>query len=184
MSLPTCQTSAAIRNCSVQNNYINMTIFNQKKDTRACWSIKVWLRIDSGDSDIVETDSHFGAFVTLGCPASANQESTQTHAVTNWFGFSITSKQHIYVCNRKYKNRRAKYAQSPVFLCGPSPNKSLTTARALSERDSTSSSSSWSENTCTSETTQKNSFLFETTNNGGEGMLKATGEQLTPLSPP
>lgn len=36
----------------------------------------------------------------------------------------------------------------PVCLYGPSPNKSLTTARALSERASTSFNSSWSENTC------------------------------------
>lgn len=41
----------------------------------------------------------------------------------------------------------------PVCMCGASPNKSLTTARALSERASTSFNSSWSENTCRSKTT-------------------------------
>lgn len=42
--------------------------------------------------------------------------------------------------------------QIPVCLRGASPNRSLTTARALSERANTSCSSSWSEKTCSNAT--------------------------------
>lgn len=75
----------------------------------------------------------------------------------------------------------------PVFLRGPSPNKSLTTARALSERDSTSFSSSWSENTCAGKTIKKknsNKILFEITNNRGDGMLKSNGRAADPAHLP
>lgn len=107
---------------------------------QTCWSIRdslvggstLWC---SGGG---KSESHFGAIVTLGCPVKPHLSNFQTN--------NLTIKLCIYFCDwsRHFL---------PVCMCGASPNKSLTTARALSERASTSFNSSWSENTCRSKTT-------------------------------
>lgn len=121
---------------------------NMSRHLQTCWSIRdslvggstLWC---SGGG---KSESHLGAIVTLGCPA-------KPHTVFQIFQTNnLTIKWCFYFCDwsRQFL---------PVCMCGASPNKSLTTARALSERASTSFNSSWSENTCRSKTTSSSSSL-------------------------
>lgn len=114
---------------------------NMSRHLQTCWSIRDSLvRGSTLWCWGVKSESHFGAIVTLGCPA-------KPHTVFQIFQTNnLTIKLCFYFCDwsRQFL---------PVCICGASPNKSLTTARALSERASTSFNRSSSENTCRSKTT-------------------------------
>lgn len=81
-----CSRNALFISCRVVSSAISI-----ERKTRTCWSIKVWRRSDAGDSGSVEPDSHFGAIVTLGCPASANQQSPPPpqNVKNNYFHFRL-----------------------------------------------------------------------------------------------
>lgn len=126
------------------------TCMNVKLPVQTCWSIR-----DSrgGGSSLWCTG---GAIVTLGCPAGKKPcQIFQTNTV------SLTLC--IYSWSRGIL---------PVCLRGVSPNKSLTTARALSERARTSFNNSWSENTYRSKHTSSSLPISDNSENAAKDVPK------------